>query len=49
MGFHGGADGGLEGAGKQLGGVSKRGSGKEIFGRHRRDGVRQEMEEMMLR
>lgn len=48
MGFHGGPDGGLEGAGEELGGLSEGRSAKEISGRHGRNGVRPEMEEMRL-
>lgn len=32
VGFHAGADGGLEGAGEELGGVSKGGTGEAVFG-----------------
>lgn len=46
MGLHGGADGGLEGAREELGGLSEGGSGKALFARHRRDEVRSEVEEM---
>lgn len=48
MGFHGDADGRLEGAGEELGGLSERGSGKEVFGRHGPNGLRSEMQAMRL-
>ena len=46
MGFHGDADGRLEGAGEELGGLSERGSGEEVFGRHGPNGLRPQMQEM---
>lgn len=47
MGFHGGADGGLAGAGEELGGLSEGGAGQEVIsGRH---GLRPETDEARLK